>query len=329
MKLLVLSRNRFLYSSRRLVKAGRLRGHEVEVANPLAAHVTVHARSPISFHEPDSTIQPAVDLVMPRIGYSITDYGLAIVRQYEMMGIPVLNRAEAIGRARDKVHALQALVSAGLPIPPTVLMRSAAHVEAAVDAVGGLPVVVKTFKGTQGVGVMLLNSLASLRSILDMMGSMGQDILMQRFIQEASGRDVRVFVVGGKAVAAMRRESDGEEEFRSNLHRGGKGEAVDLDPQFERVAQRAVAALGLDIAGVDILETSAGPMIVEVNAAPGLEGIEGATQVDVADAMIEHGEQLVAQATTRTADHEPSPVASAIEPPLAAPLASSFRALHD
>ncbi len=288
MKILILSRNRFLYSTRRLVKAARVRGHDVEVANPLVGNLVVSQRLDLSFEQSVD----GVDVVLPRIGQSITDYGLAIVRQFEMLGVPVVNRADAIQRSRDKVQALQALCAAGIPIPPTVLTRTTTNIEQAIEAVGGLPVVVKTFRGTQGVGVMLLNSLASLRSILDMMSSMGQDIMIQRFVHEASGRDLRVIVVGDRVVSAMRRESDKNEEFRSNLHRGGKGEPVTLHEDYERAAIDAARALGLEIAGVDVLETSLGPMILEVNAAPGLEGIERANNVDVADAMVEFVEEV-------------------------------------
>lgn len=292
MNILILSRNRFLYSTRRLVKAARMRGHDVQTTNPLAASLLFRRQLGLLMDG-----QPLhADVVIPRIGHSITEYGLAVVEQLELLGTPAVNNREAMGLARDKARALQRLSAANIPVPPTAFTRNPDDVEMAVQAVGGLPVVLKTLSGTQGIGVMLLDSMASVRSIHDTMRSMGQDILIQKFVTESAGCDVRAIVIGGKVVAAMKRTSCGD-EFRANLHRGGKGEALNLSSEMEDYAIKAATTIGLEVAGVDILETTHGPVVLEVNPAPGLEGIEQATGVDVADLIIEHAELLVARHT--------------------------------
>ena len=298
MRIAILSRNRFLYSTRRLLKAARLRGHEVVVGNPLQAELGIHR--PLAIHLPGVT-DPLPDAVLPRIGQSISDYGLAVLRQLELLGVTAVNDHRAFSLVRDKAHTLQVLTAAGVAVPPTILTTNTSEIEAAIDAVGGLPVVVKMFKGTQGVGVMRIDSVASLRSILDTMRTVGQDVLVQRYVAEAGGRDLRAVVVGGRIVAAMRRRSSGDTEFRANLHRGGSSETARLSDADEAVVLRAVEATGLEVAGVDVLETREGPFVLEVNAAPGLEGIEEASGVDVADAIVEFAEHRVGHAAASSA----------------------------
>lgn len=296
MNILILSRNRFLYSTRRLVKAARMRGHEVTTANPLTATLTFKPGLALAIDGQEI----AADVVIPRIGHSITEYGLAVVEQLECRGTPSVNGRDAMELARDKARALLRLTAAGVPTPPTALTRNPDDVEAAVRAVGGLPVILKTLSGTQGIGVMLVDSMASVRSIHDAMRAVGQDVLIQKFIVEASGCDLRAIVVGGRVVAAMRRKSCGD-EFRANLHRGARAEAYTLSAEYEAIALKAAAVVNLDVAGVDILETAGGPVVLEVNPAPGLEGIEAATALDVADCIIEHAETIVARHTGREA----------------------------
>ncbi|MGE0431643.1 MAG: RimK family alpha-L-glutamate ligase [Planctomycetota bacterium] len=288
MNVLILSRNRFLYSTRRLVKACRMRGHGVQIANPLAGTLTVGP------HGLELTFEGKpvrCDCMIPRIGHTITDHGLAVVSQIEMMGIPTVNSRNAMYIARDKALALQTLASAALPVPPTAMTRNPVELEQAVEAVGGLPVVLKTIRGTQGIGVMLLDSMVSLRSIFDTMRSVNQDVMVQKFYTESAGCDVRVIIIGGRVVAAMRRHS-AQGDFRANIHRGGKGEMLTLDGKVERLAIAAANVMGLDVAGVDLLETNDGPMIIEVNSCPGLEGIEEATGSDIADLIVEHAERM-------------------------------------
>lgn len=289
MKIILLTRNRFLYSSRRLIKAARAAGHEIQIVNPLGATLGLTKSGPVVSYQGDPLVG---DVVIPRIGQGITDHGIAVVRQFELCKVPTINGSDAIATSRDKIRSLQALVAHGLPIPPSVICNNAADIEPAINMLGGLPVVAKTAQGTQGVGVMLLESMTTVRSVLETMWSMSQKMVIQKFITESAGRDIRVIVMGGKVVATMRRISkDGE--FRSNIHRGATGENVSLTKEDAAVALRATAAAGLTVAGVDILETNEGPMVIEVNSTPGLEGIETVTGVDVASKFIEFTERHV------------------------------------
>jgi ribosomal protein S6--L-glutamate ligase len=284
MKIAILSRKPSLYSTSRLIEACRQRDAEVTVLDPLHCVVKVSKKRPEVFHENERIT--GLDGVVPRIGASITFYGLAVLRQFEMMGVFPANESQAIARSRDKLRSLQLLSRHDIGIPPTAFARRREDVRFAIRKVGGTPVVLKLLEGTQGMGVILAESVKSAESVLDAMHSLRQNILIQNFIEEAEGRDYRAIVVGGRVVAAMMR-SAGEGEFRSNLHRGGKARGVELDSAYAETAVRAADVLGLNIAGVDLLPSPDGPMVLEVNSSPGLEGIEGATGVDVAGAMID------------------------------------------
>lgn len=291
-RLLVLSRNPKLYSTRRLLQAAEGRGHALDVVDTLACTIVVETGRPLVIA--DGRELDGYDVVIPRIGASITSYGLAVVGQFERMGIPVANGADAIQSSRDKLKALQLLAAAGIAVPRTVMARKDADVKDAVRRVGGLPAIVKLTQGTQGIGVMIAHSMAEIGSILDTMWDLGQEIILQEFVAESKGRDVRVLVVGGEAVGAMRRTAR-KGEFRSNLHRGGEGERIVLKPGYADCAVRAAHVLGLEVAGVDLLEAEGGPLVMEVNSSPGFEGLEAATKVDVAGLVVEHAARLAAR----------------------------------
>lgn len=289
MHIAILSRSRFVYSTRRLVEAAKKRGHDVSVVNTLACGVYIDGEQFRLLHHA-RPLAP-IDVVIPRIGTSVTEYGLAVVRQFELMGMPVVNGSDAIGLSRDKLRAGQFMARHKLPTPATVTLRDPEGLDRLVDALGGLPLVVKPLKGTQGLGVALIDSMNSMRGISEMMWGQGQNFLLQRYIKEASGSDLRALVVGDRVIAAMRRKGkDGE--FRANIHRGGKGESVELSDEYRELAVRAAQTAGLEVAGVDMLETDNGPVLLEFNSSPGFNGIEKASGVDVADAVIEHAEKL-------------------------------------
>ncbi len=282
--LAVLSRNPELYSTSRLVEAAGERRVEVVVLDPLHCVVNLSKKRPeIDYH---GRIVRDVDGVIPRIGASITFYGLAVLRQFEMMGVFAANESQAVARSRDKLRTLQLFSRRDIGIPPTAFARRREDLRDAVKRVGGTPVILKLLEGTQGVGVILAESLSSAESVLDAMHSLKQNILIQAFIKESAGQDVRAIVVGDRVVAAMRRKAP-EGEFRSNVHRGGSTEAVELEPEYEKTALEAAHALGLNIAGVDLIPSNDGPMVLEVNSSPGLKGVEAATGIDVAGAMID------------------------------------------
>jgi ribosomal protein S6--L-glutamate ligase len=284
MKIAILSRKATLYSTSRLVEACRQREADVRVLDPLQCVVKLSKKRPEVYH--DGERMAGLDGIVPRIGASITFYGLAVLRQFEMMGVFPANESQAISRSRDKLRSLQLLSRHDIGIPPTAFARRREDVRSAIRRVGGAPVILKLLEGTQGVGVMLAESAKSAESVLEAMNSLGQNILIQAFIKEADHTDFRAIVVGGKVVAAMtRRASDGE--FRSNLHRGGTAVGVTLEPAYAETAVHAAEVLGLNIAGVDMIPSNEGPMVLEVNSSPGLEGIEKATGVDVAGAMID------------------------------------------
>jgi len=290
MRLTILSRQESLFSTRRLAEAAQLRGHVVSVCDTLRFDICLSkAHTPLFYAgEP----MGRVDAVIPRIGASITTFGLAVLRQFEMLGVYSVNPSEGIARSRDKLRCLQLLARHHIDMPATVYTRQADHVPASIDRVEGAPVVVKLLQGTQGIGVVLAESTRAASSVIETLHGLDQNVLIQKFIREAKGADVRAFVVGNKVVAAMRRQA-GKGEFRSNLHRGGKAEAVKLSARARRMAVAAAHVLGLQVAGVDLIESNDGPMVMEVNSSPGLEGIEKATGVDVADAIIEHIEEQV------------------------------------
>jgi ribosomal protein S6--L-glutamate ligase len=292
MRILVLSRNASLYSTSRIVLAARARGHEVNVIDPLDFQIVVSRGRPALYLS--GALVAKTDLVIPRIGASITNYGLAVVRQFDMMGVPVLNTAVAIARSRDKLRALQLLTRKSIDVPTTVCARSPAGLDAALELVGGCPAIVKLQQGTQGIGTMIAETPQAVASLLETLWAMGQDIVLQEYIRESKGRDIRAIVVGTRVVAVMRRTAKAG-EFRSNLHRGGLGIKVKLDKRYSSAAVAATRAMGLEIAGVDMLEGVGGPKILEINSSPGLEGIERASGVDVATAIVKHAERFVAR----------------------------------
>jgi len=297
MKLVMLARNPSLYSHRRIVEAARSRGHEIDVINTLHVHMNITSNKPVLRHG-GRTLQ-LYDAVIPRIGASITNYGLAVVRQFEMQGVFPLNESVAIGRSRDKLRALQLLARAGVGLPVTAFAHGPRKAEDVVSEVGGAPVVIKLLEGTQGMGVILAETEASAKSIIEAFSAANVNILVQEFVREAAGADVRALVIGGEIVAAMCRTGK-KGEFRANLHRGGKAEAVELTAEEKASALRAAEAMGLNVAGVDMLRSSRGPLVLEVNASPGIEGIERASGIDVAGAMITFLEQRARPGDTST-----------------------------
>ncbi len=290
MRLIILSRQETLYSTQALYEAARERGHDVEVMDTLQFDIRLSRRSPELYYQGEP-VGP-VDAVIPRIGASITFFGLAVVRQFEMMGVYCLNESQAIARSRDKLRSLQLLSRHDIGLPPTVYTRQADHVPDCIERVEGPPVVVKLLQGTQGIGVVLAETAMAAGSVIEAFHGLDQNILIQKFIREAKGSDIRAFVVGRKVVAAMKRQALAG-EFRSNLHRGGKAKPIRLSPEYSRTALAAARVLGLTVAGVDMIESDEGPMVMEVNSSPGLEGIQKATNINVAEAIIEHIEREV------------------------------------
>jgi len=282
MKIGILSRNELLYSTRRLLQTARVRGHQVSVIDTLTVPIKVAAG-----HRRDL---PPVVAIVPRIGTSITFYGLAVVRQFEAQGVVTTASSTSIARSRDKLRSLQLMREEGLPIPNTTAVGDSDDVWTAVDLAGGIPVVIKLIRGTQGRGVFLARELKTVAAVLDTVHRHREQVLIQEFIREAQGSDIRVIVVGNRCVAAMKRTAaDGE--FRSNLHRGGTAEPYELNPVARDLAVRAARAHGLGVAGVDLIESDRGPLLLEVNSSPGLEGIETTTGQDVASEIVRYLEQ--------------------------------------
>lgn len=290
MKIAILSRFPRCYSTRRIRHAALERGHKVRILDPLEFSIHVEERNPDLFYR--SKHLETFDAVIPRIGASITFFGTAVVRQFEQMGVFSLSASQAISVSRDKLRSLQILSRHDIGMPPSAFVRAKSDVLPAIEEVGGAPVIIKLLEGTQGVGVILADTIKIAEAIIETLQSAKQNVLIQKFVAESKGRDVRAFVVGGHVVAAMRRTAQGQ-EFRSNVHRGGKTERVELTPEYERTAVRAAQIMGLRVAGVDMLESDRGPQVMEVNSSPGLEGIEKATGVDIASLMIEHIEEQV------------------------------------
>lgn len=289
MKTAILSRGATLYSTARLKEAAISRGHEVAVVDYLRCYMDITARRPKVLYRGEEVRPHAV---IPRIGATYTFYGAAVVRQFEMADIFTLNSSDGISRSRDKLRSMQILSRGGVGLPTTSFAHSIQDVNGLLEVVGGAPVVVKLLEGTQGIGVVLAETKKAAESVIGAFRQLDANILVQQYIKEAGGSDIRAFVVGGKVVAAMRRQA-APGEFRSNLHRGGKAEAVRLTPSERSTAVRAAKAIGLNVAGVDLLQSEDGPMVVEVNSSPGLEGIEEASGVDIADLIIEYIEDNV------------------------------------
>ncbi len=284
-RIVILSRNRKLYSTRRLVEAARARRHEARVLDTLRCDLVLARDAPRIFYRGAEVT--GVGVVIPRIGASITGYGLSVVNQFDMMGVPILNNSVPISRARDKLRALQLLSRFGIDIPRTVMCRYRDEVPLALEQVGGLPCIMKLIQGTQGVGVLIASTMTEVEGMLDTMWTLGQEILIQELVAESRGRDVRALVVGDRVVAAMRRTAR-QGEFRSNIHRGGEGRALDLPREYAEAAVKAARVIGLEVAGVDMLESHGGPKIMEVNSSPGFEGLEKATGIDIAGLYVEH-----------------------------------------
>jgi ribosomal protein S6--L-glutamate ligase len=283
-KLAILSRKPGLYSTRRLKEAGEQRGHDVVVVDYLRCYMNVSSLKPLIMYQGHPL--DGIDAVIPRIGAPHTFYGTAVVRQFEMMDVFSANESQAITRSRDKFHCLQLLARNGIHLPVTGFAHSTKDVQGLINTVGGAPLVVKLLEGTQGIGVVLAETEKAAESVIEAFRGLQANILVQEYIRESSGADVRCFVVGGGVVAAMERRAR-PGEFRSNLHRGGSATKVCLTSEERSAAIRAAKAMRLNVAGVDILRSKYGPMVVEVNSSPGLEGIERATEIDVAGTIIE------------------------------------------
>ena len=297
MKIAVLSTNKELYSTRRLVGAGEERGHEMVVINHRQCYMNITSHNP-SIHLKGQQIT-GVDAIIPRIGASVSFYGTAVVRQFEMMGVYSVNESVAITRSRDKLRALQLLSRKGIGLPVTGFANRPGDTEDLLKMVGGAPLVIKLLEGTQGVGVVLAETNKAASSVVEAFRGLNAHFMVQEFISEANGADIRCFVVGDKVVAAMERRGK-EGEFRSNLHRGGTAKLVRITPEERSTAVRSAKVVGLNVAGVDLLRSNHGPVVMEVNSSPGLEGIETATNKDVAGMIIEFIEKNARPGKTRT-----------------------------
>lgn len=288
MNIKILSRNPNLYSTSRLVEAAQKRNHDVQVIDPLKCDLVIEKRKPSIYYKGDYVTD--ADAIIPRIGASVTYYGTAVVRQFEMMGAFSTTDSEALVRSRDKLRSLQVLSRAKIGLPKTVFTNYSRDVEGLIDHVGGTPLVVKLLEGTQGLGVVLAETKNAAKSVIEAFNGLKARVIVQEFIEEAKGADIRVFVVDGHVIGAMKRQGK-EGEFRSNLHQGGSAEVVELSDEEEIAAIRAAKAMRLAVAGVDLIQSTRGPLILEVNSSPGLEGIEKATGKDIAKSMIQYIEK--------------------------------------
>ncbi len=297
MKIAMLARNAKLYSHRRLVEAAQQRGHEIDILDTLRCTMNIASHRPTILYEGNTL--SGYEAVIPRIGASITQYGIAVVRQFEMMGVWSLNESVAIGRSRDKLRSMQIFAKHGLGLPVTAFAHDPKKSEEVLKIVGGAPAVIKLLEGTQGIGVVLGETEKSAKSVIEAFRGANVNILVQEFIKEAGSSDIRIFVVGGKVVASMMR-TGAADDFRSNLHRGGSAKSVKITPEERSTAVRAAKVMGLNVAGVDILRANHGPVIMEVNSSPGLEGIEDATGKDVAGTIVEFMEKSAQTGRTKT-----------------------------
>lgn len=290
MNIKILSRNSQLYSTQRLVEAAKKRKHDVEIIDPLKCDIVIEKRKPNIYFKGGYITD--VDAIIPRIGASVTFYGTAVVRQFEMMGAFTTTESEALVRSRDKLRSLQVLSRAKIGLPKTVFTNYSRDVEGVIKQVGGTPLVIKLLEGTQGVGVVLAETKNAAESVIEAFNGLQARVIVQEFIKEAKGADIRAFIVDGQVVGAMKRQGK-EGEFRSNLHRGGSAEVIQLTDEEEITAVKATKAMGLGVAGVDMLQSSRGPLILEVNSSPGLEGIEKATGKDIARTIIRYIEKNI------------------------------------
>ncbi len=297
MKIALMTRNANLYSHRRLIEAAEERGHEITPVDYLKCYMN------ITSHRPELRVQgeklTGFDAVIPRIAASRTYYGLAVLRQFEMMGVWPANESVAIGRSRDKLRSMQLLARDGIGLPVTAFAHDSKQTDDVINIAGGAPVVIKLLEGTQGIGVVLGETHNSARSVIEAFRGANINILVQEFIKEASSTDIRAFVIGGKVIAAMERRG-AEGDFRSNLHRGGSARAIRITPEERSTALRAAKSMGLNVAGVDMLRSNHGAVVMEVNSSPGIEGIENATGIDVAGKIIEFMEKNCRPGRTRT-----------------------------
>lgn len=296
MKIAILSQNSSLYSTKRLKEAGEQRGHEMRVINYLRCYMNITSHKPHVIY--NGKPLENFDAIIPRIGASRTFYGTAVVRQFEVMGVFSANESQSISRSRDKLRCLQILAREGVGLPVTGFAHATEDIDGLIETVGGAPLVIKLLEGTQGIGVVLAETKQAAKSVIEAFRGLDANILVQEFIKEAGGADLRCFVVGGRVIAAMKRQG-APGEFRSNIHRGGTAELIKLTPEERSTATRAAKAMGLRIAGVDLLRSNHGPVVMEVNSSPGLEGIEKATEIDVAGKIIEFLEKNAAPGKTR------------------------------
>ena len=288
MKIGILSRDANLYSTRRLVEASLKQGHQVDVIDHLKCNILIEEERPRLYYN-DHYLE-GYDAIIPRIGASVTFYGTAVVRQFEMMGVFTCVKSRGLTDSRDKLRSLQLLTKSGIGLPKTVFTNYSKNVESVIDSVGGVPVVIKLLEGTQGLGVVLADSKKAATSVLEAFNGLKARVIVQEFIKESGGADIRAFVVDGKVVGAMKRQGK-TGEFRSNLHRGGSSQIIELSDAEEKAAVRSAKALNLGVAGVDMLQSSRGPLVLEVNSSPGIEGIERATHIDIAGEIIDYLER--------------------------------------
>jgi len=288
MNIVILSRNSNLYSTNRLVEEGKKRGHKMEVIDPLKCDIIIEREKPTIYYK--DRYLDYVDAVIPRVGASITFYGCAVVRQFEMMNVFVIATSDAIQRSRDKLRSLQRLSKAGIGMPKTVFTNYSRDVEEVIAHVGGVPVIIKLLEGTQGLGVVLAETKNAAESVLEAFNGLEARVIVQEFIKEAKGADIRALIVDGEVIGAMKRQGK-EGEFRSNLHRGGTAEVITLNEQELELAMNAAKVLKLPVCGVDMLQSDRGPLLLEVNSTPGLEGIEDATKKNIAKSIITYIER--------------------------------------
>ena len=300
MKIAMMARNPNLYSHKRLVEAAAERGHRMDIINTLQCYMNITSHRPELRYKGEKLT--GYDAVIPRIGASITFYGLAVLRQFEMMGVYPLNESVAIGRSRDKLRSLQLLARDGIGLPVTGFANSAKFADDVIKIAGGAPVVIKLLEGTQGIGVVLGETHNSAKSVIEAFGGAKINILVQEFIKEAGGMDIRCLVVGDKVVASMKRQG-AEGDFRSNLHRGGSAQTIKITPEERSTAVRSAKAMGLNVCGVDMLRSNHGSVVMEVNSSPGLEGVEKATGIDIAGKIIEFLEKNAKPHKTKTRGH--------------------------
>lgn len=297
MKIAMLARNPNLYSHKRLKEAAEARGHELDIIDTLRCYMNIASRRPEIYYNGEKL--PIYDAVIPRIGASITFYGMAVLRQFEMQGVYPLNESVGIGRSRDKLRSMQLLARDGIGLPVTTFAHDPKQTDEVLQLAGGAPLVIKLLEGTQGIGVVLADTDRSAKSVIEAFRGAKVNILVQEFIKEAGGTDIRALVVGGKVIAAMKR-TGAPEDFRSNLHRGGSAQTIKISPEERSTAIRSAKAMGLNVCGVDMLRANHGPVVMEVNSSPGLEGVENATKIDVAGKIIEYLETHAQPNKTKT-----------------------------